>query len=61
MDRVLIVAHSGWNFLPKRVLFLGAFFFRFKSKLSFRGKEKNLNGGGGFMNPLHSQLLGTKL
>jgi len=47
----LIVAHSGGNFLPKRVLFLRAFFFRFKSKLSFRGKEKNPNGGGGFMNP----------
>jgi len=61
MDRELIVAHSGGNFLPILVLFFGAFFFRFKSKLSFRGKEKNPNGGGGFMNPLHSQLLGTKL
>ena len=57
----LIVAHSGGKFLPKRVLFLGAFFFRFKSKLSVRGKEKNPNVGGGFMNALHSQLMGTKL
>jgi len=61
MDLELIVAHSGGNFLPKRVLFLGVFFFRFQSKLSLRGKEKNPNGGGGFMNPLHSQLLGTTL
>jgi len=57
----MFVAHSGGNFLPKRVLFLGALFFRFKSKLILRGKEKNPNGGGGFMNPLHSELLGTKL
>jgi hypothetical protein len=45
MDQGPLVAHSGENFLSKRVLSLGAFFFRFKSNYLDEEKKKNKTKG----------------
>ena len=65
MDRELLVAHSGGNLLSERVLFLETKEHPQISNASF-GKEAVKTffykcSNSGKMNPLHSQLMGTKL
>jgi len=65
MDRELLVAHSGGKLLPKRVLFLETKEHPHISNASFwkRGRENVFLQMliSGKMNPLPSQLTGTKL